>query len=59
MIYKDDPHYYLRWPGVGIGRYWKRKLSKARRKRAKLECEEIKTKCKVHSSESKCDYKTY
>lgn len=24
-----------RWPGPGVGRYWKRKLSKARRKHAK------------------------
>lgn len=27
-----DPRYYLRWPGRHTGKYWKRKLSKLRRR---------------------------
>ncbi len=39
-FYANDP-YYIRWCGrwytPGMGRYWKRQLSKARRRRAALE----------------------
>jgi hypothetical protein len=32
------PPFHRRWPGPGIGRYWKRRLSKARRRYARALC---------------------
>lgn len=33
-----QPHYHLCWPGPGIGRFWKRQLSKSRRRYARALC---------------------
>lgn len=32
MKKKYEPKWTCRWPGVGVGRYWKRQLAKARRR---------------------------
>lgn len=57
---KDDsyPDYCLRWPGVGNGRYWKRQLSKARRRYARMLLRGFKPK-PAKRVESECNYKTY
>jgi hypothetical protein len=33
----DHVSFSEKWPGVGIGRFWKRQLSKARRRHVKAE----------------------
>lgn len=38
------PSFTCVWPGEGVGRFWKKKLSKARRAQAKLELRGIKAK---------------
>ena len=48
----------LSWPGRGNGRYWKRKLSKARRRYSNQMIKDGRGKSPANY-ETECNYKTY
>lgn len=54
----DHVSFSEKWPGVGIGRFWKRQLSKARRRHIKAELDGRRGKEPTHY-EGMVNYKTW
>jgi len=56
--WQDFEHWQVCWPNPKVGRYWKRQLSKARRRHIKLTLRGIRAKEPTHY-ESEVNYKTW